>query len=259
MARTHTDREWEYFARTDPYWAVITKEKYRRKNLTAQAVEEFFAQGENYIAFVLDAIRRQIATDFAPCTALDFGCGVGRLILPLARRCQRVVGLDVADTMLQEARQRSAALGLSNVHFLKSDDQLSALEGTFDLVHSFIVFQHIPCSRGEHLFRLLLERLNDGGVGVMHFTYAQEAKTATALGTWLYGLTRGIWRGGRRFLQALGMWKPTMQMNAYLLNSLFRTLQQAGVRRLHVEYTNHGGCLGVLLFFQKQAGDSYRT
>jgi len=48
-----------------------------------------------------------------------------------------------------------------------------------------------------------------------------------------------------------------MQMNAYPLEQVFRIVQGAGVRGLHVAFTDHGGCLGVLLCFRKAAGAAY--
>src|SRR5947209_8593800 len=102
MAGAATDRDWEFFGRTDPYWSVFTQERYRRANLTEDAVRDFFASGEQHIDFVLATVRDHLDGGFAPRSALDFGCGVGRMVVPLARRCGRVVGVDVADAMLAE-------------------------------------------------------------------------------------------------------------------------------------------------------------
>jgi hypothetical protein len=44
-----------------------------------------------------------------------------------------------------------------------------------------------------------------------------------------------------------------MQMNAYNLSELAYMLQSVGVRSMHVEFTDHGGELGVFLFFRKPA------
>ena len=44
---------------------------------------------------------------------------------------------------------------------------------------------------------------------------------------------------------------PTMQMNAYLLNPLFQLFQQAGVREIHVAFSDHTGTLGMVLIFRK--------
>jgi len=264
MLTEDTDKDWEYFGKTDPYWAVLTHDKFRKQNLTDDLVQSFFASGEAYIAFIFHTIRQHLDTNFAPRSALDFGCGVGRLVIPLARACESVVGVDISEGMLQEARARCHLLGISNVRFEKSDDQLSRVSGCFDLVNSFIVLQHIPPHRGELIANHLVERLNDGGVGVLHFLYhversSRRPKLRSIVESWgLYPAVRAVRRAARRLARLLP-WHPSntpeMQMNAYDLNSLFLGLQKAGVRRVHVGFTNHQGSHGVLLFFQRRSDD----
>ena len=74
--------------------------------------------------------------------------------------------------MLSEANKNCEEAGVRNVTLLKSNDGLENLPGDFDFIHSFIVFQHIPARRGEMIFRQMLRRLADNGVGALHFTYA---------------------------------------------------------------------------------------
>jgi len=52
---------------------------------------------------------------------LDIGCGWGRLSLHLARSAARVIGLDRDATLIREARDRGAPLGLDNVEFHEVD------------------------------------------------------------------------------------------------------------------------------------------
>src|SRR5262249_39815985 len=153
-------RTWEMLARKEPYWAVATWEKFRRQNLTADTRQEFFQTGVDHIAFVFETIRSHLAPDFKPNSVLDFGCGVGRLLIPLAERCERVVGVDVSDTMLREAQENCHRGGLTNICLLKLQDMDSVASRPFDLVHSFIVFQHISPKRGEGLFRSLIQLVN---------------------------------------------------------------------------------------------------
>jgi 2-polyprenyl-3-methyl-5-hydroxy-6-metoxy-1,4-benzoquinol methylase len=61
-------------------------------------------QGVDHIDFVFETIRRHFVPNFKPSSVLDYGCGVGRLLIPLAERCECVVGVDVSDTMLREAQ-----------------------------------------------------------------------------------------------------------------------------------------------------------
>jgi hypothetical protein len=46
---------------------------------------------------------------------------------------------------------------------------------------------------------------------------------------------------------------PEMMMNPYNLSELAFLLQTAGVERFHAEFTDHGGELGVFLYFRRPA------
>ena len=154
-----TDGEWEKWGRDDPYFGVLTDGKFRMVNLTDANRAEFFRSGSEYIDGVLRTVRSHIDPAFRIRRALDFGCGVGRLVIPLSKVAEHVTGLDVSDSMLAEARRNCEAHGARGVQFLKSDDGLSALEGKFDFIHSSLVFQHIPVRRGERIFRNFLGHL----------------------------------------------------------------------------------------------------
>jgi SAM-dependent methyltransferase len=290
MENRNTDLDWEYFGKHDPYWAVITHDRFHKQNLDNKAIQDFFKSGEEYIDWVWEKIRGHLDEQFAPRRALDFGCGVGRLVIPLARRCALVVGIDVSDSMLQEARDNCKEQGLDNVSLVKSDDHLSGVTGTFDFVNSYIVLQHIPCLRGQQIFQHLVALLNDGGVGAIHVTYSKAMFSTYADfdgsvwppqpmhedGFWyhLAGLRRAVrrrltraWLRGaqqdvgarqQRHLQEQPA-TPAMQMNAYLLNTLFHALQVAGIYHIYSEFTDHGGEYGILLFFKKQPNTPYRA
>jgi 2-polyprenyl-3-methyl-5-hydroxy-6-metoxy-1,4-benzoquinol methylase len=242
-----TDWDWERFGEKDPYWAVITHDKYRQPNLSPQVVAEFYETGESQINWLFDQIRKFVRPDFAPASSLDFGCGVGRLTIPLAKKCKHVIGVDVATGMLRKAQERCEQVGIKNVTLVKGDDQLSQISGGFDLITSYIVLQHIPVDRGLRLFCRLVELLNDGGVGALHFTYSRaDAGPDVARA-----------ESAKMQASARPSAEPIMQMNGYDLNWLFHILQFSGVRRVHTEFSDHGGPLGVMLMFCKRAGEPY--
>jgi len=245
--KTDTDADWELWGQRDPYFGVISHSRFRRKNLTPADKAEFFKTGEGHLQHVLDICRRHVDKDFAPKSALDFGCGVGRVAIPLSKVAQRVVGLDVADSMLSEARKNLELFKVRNVELIKSDDSLSAVTGTFDLVHSMIVFQHLEPPRGRELFRKLVTLLAPGGICAAHFTYAKTQYPAT------YGAmppeeARAALKAA---LQNPQNTDPLMLMNSYNLNELLFIVQTSGITRLHLEFTDHGGELGVVFYFQK--------
>ena len=72
-----------------------------------------------------------------PQTALDMGCGSGRLTVELASRAAAVTGIDTSDSQLDAARARSAAAGV-DVDWLHADINrpLPFADGHFDAVLS---------------------------------------------------------------------------------------------------------------------------
>jgi hypothetical protein len=140
---------------------------------------------------------------------------------------------------------------VKNATLLKSDDTLSVLDGSFDFIHSFIVFQHIPVQRGKRLFVSLMDHLACGGVCAVHFTYGNTGHgrshgkaPAQRIRDWVRRLKRPV----RRMLPNRD---PEVQMNSYDLDELVFLMHVAGVRTFHTECTTHVGHLGVFLFFQK--------
>jgi ubiquinone/menaquinone biosynthesis C-methylase UbiE len=254
-----TDRDWEWFGSTDPYWAVFTEDRFRKANLSSESLVVFYASGVEYVDRMLSTVRSQLDAGFNPSRALDFGCGVGRVTIPLAERCPDVVGVDVSVSMLREARAQAQARGLTNVSWVQGDDQLTAVDGLFDLVHSYIVFQHIPGERGERLFRRLLELLSEGGIGVLHFTYAKATLGSDQFNPPTPPVVKSKRWSLRRRTAPVVEGTPRMQMNSYPLNPIFHHLQLSGVRRMLVEFSDHGGELGVRLFFQKIPKEAYRA
>src|SRR4051812_38611679 len=110
-----TDHAWKQWGEKDPYFGVLTADKFRRHNLTAEAKAEFLDSGRGHVEYVLAMLRKHIDPAFAPRRVLDFGCGVGRLVIPFAREADEVVGVDVSEGMLAEARRNCDDAGARNV------------------------------------------------------------------------------------------------------------------------------------------------
>jgi ubiquinone/menaquinone biosynthesis C-methylase UbiE len=239
-----TDIAWEEWGRRDPYFGVITDPKFRRSGLDELAKQQFFESGESHVHGLLTTIRKHVDPNFTPRNVLDFGCGVGRLLAPFAKIADEVVGLDVSQSMLEEARRNCDEHQLRNVRLLVSDDNLSSLTGEFDLIHSCIVFQHIPVERGRAIFSKLLRHLRRGGVGAVQLTYS-KTRFASTYGSAPPELTLP----GVMPLSIPEDADPEIQMNPYNFNEILFLMQCQGAQRFHAEFSNHGGELGVFLFF----------
>ena len=247
-----TDREWEKFGQRDAYYGVVSHAKYRKDNLSADRKSEFFQSGEEHVAHVLERLRAHMGGDVDIRRAVDFGCGVGRLAIPLAKVAGEVTGLDVSESMLQEAARNAAEQSLANIRWAKSDDGVSALSGEYDFIHSYIVFQHIPVARGERIFAELLAHLSPGGMGAVHFSYGSVKRGKHVA---LFVQKHVPFAGNvANLIRGRGLFEPQMQMNMYSLNRLSRLLQQAGVQSCHIDFTDHRGELGAMLYFRKGTG-----
>jgi SAM-dependent methyltransferase len=75
---------------------------------------------------------------------LDVGCGPGTLTVDLARRVApgEVVGIDISEDVVAEARAHAAAEGVDNVTFVAGDVR-DLRTDPFDVVHAHQVLQHL--------------------------------------------------------------------------------------------------------------------
>src|ERR1044071_5001008 len=118
--------------------------------------------------------------------------------------------------MLETARSNAKEQGVTNVTFVQGDDTLSAVTGSFDFIHSFIVFQHIPPKRGLEIFRRQVGLLKADGIGALHFTYSYAGTVSSG---------RKLLSAGQHRVPLVNMLtnlvkrrplkEPPMQMNEY--------------------------------------------
>jgi SAM-dependent methyltransferase len=142
----HISSVWSKFGSTDPYWSVLTDERFRSKNMTDEAsIEAFYATGEGEL-LRLDAWVRRNALELKPDSiCAEYGCGVGRLTHWLARRFSRVVAFDISEPHLKAAHDYLSRHGIHNVDLIlvRGNADLQMLSDV-DLFYSAIVLQHNP-------------------------------------------------------------------------------------------------------------------
>jgi cyclopropane-fatty-acyl-phospholipid synthase len=99
---------------------------------------------------------------------LDIGCGWGGLALYLAQVADvEVLGITLAKEQLEVARERAAALGLSDrVKFELMDYR--DLTGRFDRIVSVGMFEHVGQPHFRAYFRKIRELLADDGIAIVH-------------------------------------------------------------------------------------------
>jgi SAM-dependent methyltransferase len=124
-------RAWDARAEDNAYFYIASG--------ASTSDEEFRRSGERELEeVVLDAV------DLAPSAeALEIGCGIGRMLVPLADRVRVAHGVDVSKAMI--ARSREFCAGKPNIRTSLTDGTLRAFaDSSIDFVFSYIVFQHVP-------------------------------------------------------------------------------------------------------------------
>jgi len=252
MGTLNSDKTWIMYGKKNPYYGVITNEKFLDKNISEESLNEFFSSGAIYVDNLFETIHNHIDRSFKPNSVLDFGCGTGRLVMPFAQRSEKVVGLDISKDILEIARQNATKRNLKNIQFFHSDDNLTAIsDQKFDLINSFIVLQHINLKRGEKLIKHMLKRLNPNGICALHITYFTNRSVPAKIVNF-FRIRIPFLHNLLNVLERKPLKSPLIQMNAYNLNNVFYLLQSDGIENCHVVYTDHGGELGVNLIFQKK-------
>ena len=243
-------KKWEYFGENDPYWAVSTHDKFKSAHIGDSAKAEFFRSGETQIDEVWFRISRHFDPKFRPKSVLDFGCGVGRLVFPLAVRADKVYGVDISRPMLNEARLNAENKGISNVVFQQTEEFLAETDPMFDLLHSSIVFQHIEPRVGLEILKKMLDRLNPGGIGVLQFTYKNPSSAIERLRFAAYRdlpfafRLRNLIKGQKN--------EPLMPMYVYDLTKVLSLIRSSGCDDCVLSFSDHG-FHGATIYFQKKS------
>lgn len=172
--------KWEKFAEDDAFGYIMT-------DLANAGQEAFWQSGlktvrEEFLPFLDKAgVRRDLG--------LEIGCGVGRLVLPLAREFRQMIGVDISRRMVRHATESARKRGVANARFLAvpaphdlSDIPEAAGEVTF--LYSLLVFQHIQDFKIIESYLAAIRRLlSQDGIAYLQFdtrsrTFAYYVKTA---------------------------------------------------------------------------------
>ena len=153
-------RDWDDLAKIDPLWAICSDPA---KDQNKWDVAEFFATGEQQIRRVLETIRG-LDVVLSTGTALDFGCGLGRLTQALAEEFDQVYGVDISPKMIEGANQFNR-FGEKCRYILNSQEDLRVFDDRFfDFIYTYIVLQHMPPDLMLGYLREFIRTLKSGGV-----------------------------------------------------------------------------------------------
>ena len=136
--------------------------------------------------------------------ALEIGCGTGAFARLLAKRCQRVVALDLSSEMIRVGRSRSSQF--HNLEFQLADAMtLDFPQSHFDFICSIATLHHL---QQRELFVKIKDALKPNGVLVVMDLVESNSLVERMLDVFGFGVS-----GGLRLLHN-GRLKPPAEVRA---------------------------------------------
>jgi len=160
------ERTWNDYGLKDPLWAVLT---WREKQGGRWDVDEFFENGKIEIESAMKRVDL-LAPSLKRRKALDFGCGVGRLTQALACHFDEVIGVDIAQSMIELAKRYNQC-GERCRYFVNTAEDLGLFgDVEFDLIYSSLVLQHMPPRHASGYIKEFIRLLQPNGLLVFQMT-----------------------------------------------------------------------------------------
>lgn len=158
--------------------------------------DDFFASGERDAARILEFAAPYRSQGGA---ALEIGCGVGRITIPMSRHFERIVAVDVAPTMLRKLGENCSARGIAHVTPMLVTDAWECVT-PIRFAYSRIVFQHIADwgQIADHFRRIAAVLAPDGAFYIQFDTRAPTLLYHVRNALPDAVLPRNYWRGVRR-------------------------------------------------------------
>jgi SAM-dependent methyltransferase len=223
---TQTRQAWERLGSERPFHSVLTEPRYLPGTF-ADAEPEFWRSGESEATVLAGYLADLGLLKLEDTSALEYGCGVGRVTVPLAGHVRTMTAYDLSAPHLALARERAALMGRSNVRLVLLENPLGAEFDSCDLFYSRIVLQHNPPPIIGHLLRNLIRALKPGGLGIFQVP--------------TYGVGYNF-----RVAEYLRSMKSSdtslnMEMHCYPQAELFSLIAQEGARVVQVRDDNATG------------------
>ncbi|MEW5991524.1 MAG: class I SAM-dependent methyltransferase [Chloroflexota bacterium] len=184
--QTAHDR-WNELGETDPLWSVLTEAD---KTGGRWSEDDFLTSGHIEVQGLMEDLA---AAGLSPAreVVLDFGCGVGRLTQALTAHFDRAIGVDVAPSMIEWARQMDRTGGRASFVLNRSNRLEGVPPDSVDLVYSNMVLQHVSPALSRGYVAEFLRVLRPGGIAV--FQLPSRPKRARGyLKLWLKRMPRPL-------------------------------------------------------------------
>lgn len=161
----HIQSKWTKLGAERPYWSVLSSPVFERE-VTPDLAERFYASGLGEMREVQSLVHRAGRSISEFSDVVEYGCGLGRMTLQLAKSFARVIGIDISPAHLDLARTAAASANVANIDFRTSSLPNLGMTSDFDFWYSRIVLQHNPPPLIKYILHQALTMLRPGGMAV---------------------------------------------------------------------------------------------
>jgi SAM-dependent methyltransferase len=156
MGHRRVTRYWDRLGRCSPLEAVLTSSQ--KAGEVEWSLDRFFATGRDDAARFVEDLSVLVPSAGRRCV-LDFGCGVGRVTRALTDYFESAIGVDASRSMIEQARRLNADYSRCEFVLNRASHLRQFASGSFDVIYSRLVLQHLPprsvCRYIAELLRLL--------------------------------------------------------------------------------------------------------
>jgi SAM-dependent methyltransferase len=163
------EEAWTKLGGERPHHSVMTRKEFRPARLE-NSLDGFWASGLGEVESANALLRQLGFTGLNGKTCVEYGCGLGRVTVPLAAKFAEVHAYDISASHLALARERAEREGAANIQFHhRGGGLLDPLESC-DFFYSRLVFQHNPPPVIRELIKLALASLRPDGIAIFGVT-----------------------------------------------------------------------------------------
>jgi SAM-dependent methyltransferase len=163
----HIQDAWQHLGKTEPYWSVLSAEKFLQANIQGTAtIAEFYETGKYDVNRILKTLERNQIDHTLFKSCLEYGCGLGRVTRWLAEVFDVVYGYDISQEHLQIAHKyidsKCPNVLLRQLNKVKDIENLPRV----DFLYSVIVLQHNPPPVIRFIIKHFIKALNPKGIAL---------------------------------------------------------------------------------------------
>ena len=236
---------WDELGRERPFFAILTEREDWNE-------DEFFATGTAVVERLMRDLEEHGLAGHRE-RALDFGCGAGRLSRALAGYYGEVIGVDIAASMVELARRLNRDHTRCRFVLNECDDLRAFDDGSFDLVLTLLVLQHMRPGYAIGYIREFVRVLRPGGVLLMQIPSRKQRLGGRLVRAFRRLIPDSVheWQRERRRAVRSAEPGPGMETHTIAERKVVRLLEQLDVRLVRSKLSAMGRYTSVTYTVQK--------